>query len=432
MHGANRNRREGRLLGHLQCVGQSHHYRRLQRDCQFPDEHQRIAQSGRGYDRNRHWPHLVGQFVGLWPAGDLHRNGVAGRRDRDRTFRDGATSLGAGTLANGVAVFSTNSLGAGSHSITAVYGGDTIYDGSTSNTLSESVGLASTTSTLSSSRNPSTFGAPVGITAAVAAVAPGGGIPTGTVQFFDGAASLGTAILNSAGIASINTQNLSVGTHLISALYNGGGNYRASVSSTLTEVVNTAPTSVKLSSSAKTSVVGQRVTFTASLSATNATGTVRFMYTSGGGQMCSWARVTLAGGTASFSTSSLAIGSYPMIARYDGDANFSPSSTSSVLSQTVGQAATNTALTSSPNPASVNQQVQLTATVTVVAPGAGTPTGFVQFKVGKFNWGQPVPVNASGVASTIFFLRGLAKTVFPRSTLETTTSPAASARTSHR
>ena len=113
----------------------------------------------------------------------------------------------------------------------------------------------------------------------------------------------------------------------------------------------------------------------------------------------------LGGGTATFSTSSLAIGVYVMIARYDGDAHFSPSSTSTVLSQAVSQATTNIALSSSPNPAAVNQAVQLTASVAVAAPGAGTPTGFVQFWVGKLKLGQPVAVNASGVATTSFFSR---------------------------
>jgi len=135
------------------------------------------------------------------------------------------------------------------------------------------------------------------------------------------------------------------------------------------------------------------------------------MYTSGGGDVL-LGTGTLAGGTATFSTSSLAIGAYPMIARYDGSATFSPSSTSTVLSQTVGQAATNTALSSSLSPAAVNQTVQLTAIVTVAAPGGNTPTGFVQFWVGKLRWGQPVAVNASGVATTGFFAQSPGKDSF--------------------
>jgi hypothetical protein len=43
--------------------------------------------------------------------------------------------IGSGTLSNGVATFSTSTLSAGNHTITAVYEGDSLYDGSTSDPL---------------------------------------------------------------------------------------------------------------------------------------------------------------------------------------------------------------------------------------------------------------------------------------------------------
>ena len=48
------------------------------------------------------------------------------------TFMDGATVLGSATLSGGVASFTTSALVANSHSITALYSGDTNYNGSTS------------------------------------------------------------------------------------------------------------------------------------------------------------------------------------------------------------------------------------------------------------------------------------------------------------
>ena len=50
--------------------------------------------------------------------------------------------------------------------------------------------------------------------------------------------------------------------------------------------------------------------------------------------------------------------------------------------------------------------------MTVAAPGGNTPTGFVQFWVGKLRWGQPVAVNASGVATTGFFAQSPGKDSF--------------------
>lgn len=55
------------------------------------------------------------------------------------TFFDGSTQLGAGTLSAGVATYSTSSLTAGAHSITAQYGGDTDDAPSTSSTLTQTV-----------------------------------------------------------------------------------------------------------------------------------------------------------------------------------------------------------------------------------------------------------------------------------------------------
>ena len=55
------------------------------------------------------------------------------------TFKDGTKTLGTATLSAGSATFSINSLAVGSHSITAVYGGDTNDNGSTSSTIFETV-----------------------------------------------------------------------------------------------------------------------------------------------------------------------------------------------------------------------------------------------------------------------------------------------------
>ena len=67
-------------------------------------------------------------------------------------------------------------------------------------------------------------------TATVAAVSPGTGTPTGTVNFFDGATQIGTGTLNSSGVATFSTSTLSVGTHSITAVYAGDTNFTTSTS----------------------------------------------------------------------------------------------------------------------------------------------------------------------------------------------------------
>jgi hypothetical protein len=62
--------------------------------------------------------------------------------------------------------------------------------------------------------------------------------------------------------------------------------------------------------------------------------------------------------------------------------------------------ATTTALASSRNPATYGQSVTFTATVRVVAPATGTPTGTVQFNInGVPAVGGARPINGSGVAT---------------------------------
>ena len=59
------------------------------------------------------------------------------------TFNDGTKALGSGTLnASGVATLTTSSLAIGTHSITAVYGGDTNFTASTSSALNQVVSQA--------------------------------------------------------------------------------------------------------------------------------------------------------------------------------------------------------------------------------------------------------------------------------------------------
>ena len=55
------------------------------------------------------------------------------------TFYDGATPLGAAALSSGTATFTTDSLSAGGHSISAIYAGTALFLTSTSNTLTETV-----------------------------------------------------------------------------------------------------------------------------------------------------------------------------------------------------------------------------------------------------------------------------------------------------
>jgi hypothetical protein len=288
---------------------------------------------------------------------------------------------------SGQATLTTSALAVGSHPITAAYSGDTNFTTSGA-ALTQTVGQGSTSTALSSSQNPSTFGQSVTFTATVTG---GAGTPTGTVTFRDGATVLGTVALNGSGQATFTTSSLAIGTHPITATYSGDANFTGSTSATLNQAVNQAGTATTLSSSQNPSTFGQPVTFTATVTASGApTGTVTF--TDGGTVL---GNVAINGsGVATLTTSSLSPGSHSIVATYSGDATFQ-TSTSPVLNQVVNQAATTTALASSKNPSEFGQPVTFTATVT---SSGGTPAGTVTFKDGATVLGTAT-LNGAGQAS---------------------------------
>jgi hypothetical protein len=94
---------------------------------------------------------------------------------------------------------------------------------------------ASTAVGLASSASSSVAGQSVTFTATVTAVAPGAGIPSGTVTFSDGAIVLATVALSN-GAASLTTSTLAVGNHTITAQYGGESNFIGS-SKSITQTV---------------------------------------------------------------------------------------------------------------------------------------------------------------------------------------------------
>src|SRR5207249_3170676 len=145
---------------------------------------------------------------------------------------------------------------------------------------------------------------------------------------------------------------------------------------------NKADTTTALNSSANPSAVGQAVTFTASVTVTapgagTPSGTVTFQ----GGAARRGGGTLNGAGQATFSTTTLPAGTHAITAFYAGETNFN-GRTSGTVSQVVNvtKADTTTALSSSANPSAVGQAVTFTASVTVTAPGAGTPSGTVTFQ----------------------------------------------------
>jgi hypothetical protein len=288
------------------------------------------------------------------------------------SFMKGTTVLGTGTLSGGSASFMTSTLPVATNAIKAVYGGDSNFPGSTSKVDSQVVSKATTTTTLSSSLNPSNYKQSVTFTARV--TPKFSGTVTGAATLYDGTTALKTASL-SGGVAKFTISTLTSDTHSITAVYGGNSNFSGSTSAPVNQVVLVATTTA-LTSSPNPSIYGQAVNFTATVISSVGTPppdgeTVSFMKGTtvlGTG--------TLSGGSASFTTSTLPVGTNAIKAVYGGDSNL-PGNTSKAVSQVVNKATTTTALASSLNPSNFGQPVTFTASVT--PQFSGTVKGTVTF-----------------------------------------------------
>jgi hypothetical protein len=326
-------------------------------------------------------PAAIGQTVTFTAAVQVLAPG-SGFPTGTVTFKDGSTVLGTAAIGLPLRV-STSSLAVGSHTITAVYSGDTQFIGSTSSALPQVVTAA--TSLFTTQTPTATYGGAfelgVRFKSSVAGTLIGlryyrvagetgthsghlwsvTGTMLGTVNFASETASGWQYALFASPVAiSANTIYVaSVNSHtffgytpagLSNTIANGplstqGGVYSGTVgafpstsntNNYFSDVLfQSSATTTSLSSAVNPSIVGQTATFTASVQTAIPgsgvpTGTVTFK----DGATTLGTGTLTASGVATYSTSSLAVGIHSIIAVYGGDAHFT-ASTSSALSQVV-------------------------------------------------------------------------------------------------
>ena len=156
-------------------------------------------------------------------------------------FMAGGTQLGTVPVNGTSAVLSTNTLTPGVYSMTATYSGDIVYDTSSSGAILQTIdgqGSATTTTTLAASPAAPIAGSTITLSGKVASSS---GTPTGNLYVLEGAAIVGSAPLDSSGSASLNTTNLGVGTHTLSAFYGGDATFAPSTSASVSVKVYDAP-----------------------------------------------------------------------------------------------------------------------------------------------------------------------------------------------
>ena len=257
-------------------------------------------------------------------------------------------------------------------------------------TLIQVVNKATPTVTATSSLNPSVFGSSVTFSASLTAALAN--TATGTVQWMDGATPIGSPVTVASAGASLPFSVLTAGTHSITAVYSGDGDFTGATSAPISQVVNKATPGVggfapiTVASSLNPSIYQNNVTFT-STSPAGSTGTITFMDAT-----TSLGTSPLVAGTATFSIPTLIAGTHPITAVYSGDSNFN-GATSAGISQVVNKAPTVESVFATP-PTGVTVGSSVTFT-TLVNTGALLPTGSVTFMDGATTLGTGTVASAT-------------------------------------
>ena len=178
-------------------------------------------------------------------------------------FMNGSVSLGQASLDNeGTATLALSWLSVGSYQVIASYSGDSNYSSGESGSVPLQV-LSSTTANLTAAPNPVSAGQTLTLTATL--TGDGSVWPTGTVSFLSGSTLLGTATLNSSGVATLTTTSLAAGIYSLTVQYAGDSNFLSSTSAAVSVTVNAQATTTGLTASPNPVATGQTLTLTATV-----------------------------------------------------------------------------------------------------------------------------------------------------------------------
>jgi uncharacterized repeat protein (TIGR03803 family) len=262
-------------------------------------------------------PSVVGQAVTF--TASVTSSGGTPPSGETIAFYNGSTVLGTAPLSGGAAALTTSTLPPGIFTITAKYPGDSKFAASTSPGLRQVVNSttkSATSTTLASSLNPSIYGQKIIFTAAVTGSGPLA--PTGTVVFTWAGYTVGSATLNSSGIATLTKSNLNADLYPLTAVYKGDTNNLGSTSAVLNQTVLQTTSAATISSSLNPSAQGQAVTFTAKVTSPTVTPTGPVTFKAGTTVL---GTVQLSGGKASYTTTALTAGSTVIKVTYNGDSD---------------------------------------------------------------------------------------------------------------
>ncbi|MFO1033118.1 MAG: Ig-like domain-containing protein [Hyphomicrobiales bacterium] len=297
-------------------------------------------------------------------------------------FFDGQTSLGTGTLSNGVAVLTTDVLSVGDHTITARFGGDPLFFlGSDSAALRVNVASAprATTTVLSTPSPYVQLNTPFTVTVTV--TSEDGSIPTGQVWLIWQGHQDMVLTLDATGKVSVPFSTGNGDNQGFDAKYLGTPAFMESWAAHLPVTITNlnVESRAAISASATAVVAGQEITFTAEVKEKNSEffipqGTVEFY---DGQQLLGSS--SIADGIAKLKTSQLPAGTHNVTAHYVGVPYLYVGSDSAAVTVDVNERPRVTTTVLSTPSANVQVGEVLTVSVTVTSDDGAVPTGNVEF-----------------------------------------------------
>ncbi|CAM3140047.1 Ig-like domain-containing protein [Prescottella defluvii] len=316
-------------------------------------------------------------------------------------FKDGGANIGAPVPVNSGSASLWYSFGSvGAHGITAVYSGATGFATSTSTEQTVTVTPPAAATTTSLTVPPT---ATTGLTVdLVAAVNPANA--TGTVQFKDGGAPLGTPVPVTGGVATLPHAFTTTGAHSITAQFSGDAGFAASASGarvvTVSEPMPDAVATTTVVDAPATAEVGAAVTISASVSPVPRDGTVQFR----DGATNLGSPVLVSDGAAQITHTFTRGGSHPITAVYSGGAGSLGSTAAPVAVAVTASDIGTVTMLNAPGEAKAGVPVDLWASVFDLLDGVQVPNaGTVQFRAGGAPIGNPVPVSDGTAKLTYVF-----------------------------
>jgi hypothetical protein len=276
------------------------------------------------------------------------------------TFYNGASVLGTGTLAGGVASLISSTLTGGSYNLTCMYSGSSIYAASNCNTVPVVVHAAPTALTLSSSKNPATYPTPVTFTVSLTVNGQSAG-PGNTIHLSVNGQNI-SVTTDATGSATYSPGTLQPNSYPITADFAATNNLLSS-SASLIEVITAAPTSVGLTGAPNPGDLNQAVTLTATVSSQSTpvgNGNVTFYdgTTSLGSSLLSSA------GSATLAATFTTLGVHNLTAVYGGNPDFL-TNTSAVFAETI--VAGDFSITATPSKANIYTGQAVAAQISVAS-----------------------------------------------------------------